>query len=86
MMDITKNKWFFALIVAIAALGLVFIGMEYQETKDVNVVLIVYSGTDVIEENTYALNEKGLLQMGTDNDYVYRNNVTSYGITIKRGP
>jgi predicted AlkP superfamily phosphohydrolase/phosphomutase len=85
MINTRKNQVIAVAIMLIVAAGFMIaftVGTEYQKSQPVDVTLFVFSGTDVIEETVYPMTEKGLLQMGTNNTYTYRNNVTSYGIRV----
>jgi hypothetical protein len=87
-MDNKTEKVLWAAVAVTVVVALLFIGFmargDYDrlQTKTVPVTLISYSGTDVVETDTYQMTEKDMVQTGTDNDYVRDNNVTSYGIRI----
>jgi hypothetical protein len=58
------------------------VGAADQKERAVPVVLTSYSGTDIVEEEIYQMTGAGRVQMGTENDFVRDNNVTSYGVKI----
>ena len=81
-MENNMQKVLFA-AVAITMIATAFIsGIVYQKGEPVPVVLTSYSGTDIVEEETYQVTDMRI-QMGTDNDFVRDNHVTSYGIKIR---
>jgi hypothetical protein len=67
-----------ALLIGIAA------GVAYQKTQPVMLHIDDVRGTNVINTHEIALSEKGSISMNTGGEFVQKNNITQYWITLSK--